>query len=224
MKKQKFRKVRGKNKILRNIEKWKQENLFFDKELLLNFHYLNLKFRLRPWSDLVIKRHPYPEPNEKFREKIVESFIEIYNHWKTELDNLNVDYYLKIWIFFPNFRESQVVCAINERMDWYNNLFFENQEKLEFPHYQFSNKSNLLLNKLNWENKSWEQVFDENEVGNEKEYANKKDYLDHKKWFEDFLKSEHRTHQFEDENKAIQTYHYLKTDDVWIGEIKKTLK
>ena len=41
MKKQKFKKIRGRNKILRNIEKWKQENLFFDKGLLLNYNYLN---------------------------------------------------------------------------------------------------------------------------------------------------------------------------------------
>lgn len=221
MKKQKFKKVRGKNKILINIEKWKQENQFFNKELLLNYNYLNSKFRVRPWSDLVFTKYPYPEPNEEFREKIITSLVEIYNHWKIKLDKLNVDYYLKIWISFPNFRESQVVCGINERIDWYDNLFFDNNEKLEFPRDEFNNNSNVLLNEFDWENLSWEQVFDENEVGTEIEYTTKKDYLEHKKWFEDFLKSEHRTHQFEDENGQQKTYHYLKIDDVWVGENKK---
>jgi len=220
MKKQKFKKVRGRNKILRNIEKWKQENLFFDKELLLNYNYLNSKFRVRPWSDLVFTKYPYPEPDGEFREKIIESLVDIYNHWKIELEKLKMDYYLKIWIFYPNFRESQVACGINERIDWYDNLFFENEERLKFPINRFSNKSNLLLNEFDWENLSWEQVFDENEVGTEKEYTTKKDYLEHKKWFEDFLKSEHKAHQFKDENGKNQTYHYLKIDDVWIGEIK----
>lgn len=126
--------------------------------------------------------------------------------------------------FFPNFRECQVACGINERIDWYDNLFFENKERLKFPINQFSNRSNILLNGFDWKNLAWEQVFDENEVGTEKEYTTKKDYLEHKKWFEDFLKSEHKTHQFKDENGKNQTYHYLKIDDVWIGEIKKTLK
>lgn len=222
MKKQKFKKIRGENKLLRNIEKWKKYNLFFDQELLKEYNYLTSKWMVRPWSDLLRTKYPYPEPNGEFREKIIESFIEIYKNWKTELDKLQVDYYLKIWIFFPNFRESQVVCAIGDKIDWYENVFLENDEKLDFPENEFSKETNELLSNFSWEHCSSEEVFDDNEVGEEDEYASKKDYLDSKKWFENFLKSEHRIYQFIDENKENKTYHYLKTDDVWVGEIKKT--
>lgn len=177
MKKQKFKKIRGKNKILKNIEDWKQINLFFNKELLQQYNYMTSKWIVRLWSDLLSTKCPYPEPNDEFREKIIEGLTKIYKTWKIELDKLQTDYYLKIWIFFPNFRESQVVCAINEKIDWYENLFFENDKKIEFPKNEFSNQSNELLKEFNWKQFDYESVFGDDEVGEENDFFSKKDYL-----------------------------------------------
>ena len=50
-------------------------------------------------------------------------------------------------------------------------------------------------------------------LSEEDEYASKKDYLDSKKWFENFLKSEHRIYQFIDENKENIITEYVHDKD-----------
>lgn len=210
----KYKKIRGINRRLKAIENWRKQNLFFDKEKLLSEERLYIKFRVDPWSRLPLGNSDYPEPNHQFREMIVETFSDVYELWKKELDKLNLEYYLKIWIMFPNFRDSQIVCAINDKINWYENVFAEG-ENIDFPSRKFSDKSNAILSKYDWEHVVHINLLDEeNYVGDVQDYASLQDYEEVKKKFERFLKTKHKT-----TNIDGKTYHIEKICDVWVGDI-----
>lgn len=209
----KYKKIRGINRRLKAIKDWREKNLFFDKESLLSEDCLYLKFRVDPWSRLSLTNSDYPEPNHQFREMIIEAFSDIYDLWKEELDKLNLEYYLKIWIIFPHFRESQLVCAINDKIDWYNNVFAEGED-IVFPKHKFSEQSNKILNKYNWKHVVNINLLDEeNYVGDEQDYVSLQDYEEVKKRFERFLKTEHKT-----VNIDGKIYHIEKICDIWVGD------
>ncbi|HHW7568917.1 TPA: hypothetical protein ACU21S_002273 [Mannheimia haemolytica] len=209
-----YKKLRGENRRLKAIKKWKQHNLVFDKNELLESNYLYVKFRVAPWSRLSLTNSAYPEPNDQFRDAIIDAFSDIYDLWKQELEKLNKEYYLKIWIMFPNFRNSQIVCAINDKIDWYQGVFAEG-EGLSFPSGKFSEQANHLLSNYEWEHYADIDLLDEDYVGNEKDYVSIEDYKEAQKWFNQFLKSEHQTINIED-----KMYHILKINDVWVGNKK----
>jgi hypothetical protein len=221
MENEKFKKIRGENRLLKSIENWKVLNEPLDINYLKNQKHDYVKFRVDPWSRILFTKINYPEPNGIFREKIIEGFVEIYKSWKTEIEKSDIEeYYLKLWIMFPNFRDSRLVCGINEKIDWYENLFFENEKELDFPNEKFEKNSNLLLSEFNWDNFSDKQIFDEDFVGTENEYRSKKNYQKSKKEFEDFLNTNPENEIFKDENGNDIKYYYKKINEVWVGELK----
>ncbi|WP_303818685.1 hypothetical protein [Actinobacillus minor] len=209
----KYKKIRGKARRLRAIEEWSSNNLIFDKETLLENKRLYVKFRVDPWSRLSLGNSMYPEPDNEYREKFIEGLVNIYDLWKSNLDKLNIDYYLKIWIVFPNFRESQVVCAIGDKIEFYKNNFFE-ENKLDFPSKKFSKNSNSLLSHFKWEHYSHEELIDDDYVGDVNDYVDKQSYIKTKEWFDKFMNSQHRIVKNELSGKDL---HFFKTNDIWLG-------
>ncbi|APW58567.1 hypothetical protein BV212_04910 [Pasteurella multocida] len=211
-KKIRFKKIRGINRRLNAIKKWKNENIYFDQETLFNQDCLYVKFWVDPWSRLALKNIQYCIPAGKIREIFIQSLIEIYDEWKIELEKLQIKYYLKIWIDTTSLKNSQVVCAINDKIDWYQNLFFKGNNT-SFPIDKFPGEIKKTLKSFNWAHYSYEELIDEDYIGNEKDYSNKKDYLSNKKWYEQFLASKHRIIHTDN-----QSLHFLKISDIWVGE------
>lgn len=209
----KYKKIRGKARRLKAINKWVSDNLNFDIERLLETKYLYVKFRVDPWSRLPMGNSVYPEPVQEYREKIIKGLVSIYDLWKFNLDKLNIDYYLKIWICFPNFRDSQIVCAIGDRIEFYKNNFFE-ENKLIFPTKSFCNQSNLLLNQFKWIHCSHEEIIDDDYLGNVNDYVDENAYKEVKNWFDTFMNSSHRIVK---NNLTGKDLHFYKICDVWIG-------
>ena len=72
-------------------------------------------------------------PKNKTRKKIIEGIFEIYNSWKNQLDSLNKPYYLKICFFPEDVSKCQVVCAIDEFIDFYDVTFYKPKINKPFP-------------------------------------------------------------------------------------------
>ncbi len=77
-----------------------------------------MKLAIDPWNRLE-KRNP----PDWYRKLFIESLIDIYDNWHNLIKELNIEYYLKIWIYEPNFYNSQVVLAIGDRIPRYQKLF-----------------------------------------------------------------------------------------------------
>ncbi len=146
-----YRKIRGHKRRWNKINKWIVEESVLDVEYLKQNLYWYSDIAIHPWCDISLTRSQFPEPKRQTKKHILQGLENIYDNWKIELEKLNQPYYLKVWIYEPRFSKSQVVCAIDERIEHYKNVF--NQSN-------FKSEKSDLLNILNPGFK-WQSFFDE---------------------------------------------------------------
>jgi len=208
----KFQKIRGHNRRHKAIEQWRLENLELRLDLLEKFGYQYIKIRIRPWSGLSLIGSIVPLPRGKTKLLMLNGLVDIYNSWKTQLEKFGQPYYLKIWLFEPRFSKSQVVCAVGERIDYYENLFLENDDVRELRRGNYGYLKSKLDN-LNWELRIDEDHIDDDAVGEPELYSNYRDYIETKKWFHKLMKKPHRTRKY---SNGAEFYSFDK-GDVWLG-------
>ncbi len=215
----KTKKIRGHKRRWKEIESWRLDNL----DLNLTDYLLNerdrcySKIRVHPWSGISLTNSITPKPTRKTKQKILKGLLDIYEDWKSQLDKLGQPYYLKIWLFEPRFSQSQVVCAIGDSVDFYENTFFKPDESKKLNPEKYGQLQDEIEN-FNWEYRLDEDHFDNSELGDPELYATLADYEEDKKWFEKMLKKPHRTTKFKEPiGEATESYSFKK-GDVWLGE------
>ena len=147
----KYKKIRGLKRKVSKIQNWIDEYLELDIEQLSEHKYHYSKVYIQPWDNLTLTNSEIPEPKGKAKKEIINGLEKIYDSWKKELDKLNQPYYLKIWLYEPRLSKSQVVCALDERIEHY--------EK-QFTNADFKKNDSSFTNQLNADFK-WEPKFDE---------------------------------------------------------------
>ena len=212
----KTKKIRGYNRVLQNIEYWKIENEILDLENLFSQHRDYAKIWVEPYSTISLLNSKYPEPKGKIRAKILRGLLDIYTSWKTALDTLNQEYYLKIWLYDMRFSKSQVVCAIGPFLDFYDSTFYKPEKQREI------NLDSFGIHKKRMENLNWEYAFDEEHynntsIGEIEDYESDKDFYDTRRWFKNRLKKPHRKLIEDNPNSEIKEYYSFKQGGIWIG-------
>jgi len=96
--------------------------LEFNIEHLNEYKYNYAKVFIDPWNKLNLTNSYIPEPKGMAKKQILSGLEKIYDSWKTELDKLAKPYYLKIWLYEPTLSKSRVVCGIDERIEYYQNI------------------------------------------------------------------------------------------------------
>ena len=139
--------------------------------------------------------------------------MDIYESWKNQLDKLNEPYYLKVWIFEPRFSKSQVVCAIGNSIEFYQNTFNIPEKAKEFK-IDFGGIIKNRIENYNWECRLDEDFLFSTDIGNPEDYENEKEYLEDKKWFNNKLKKKHITKTLKDGTNS----YVFEIGNVWIGE------
>lgn len=209
----KIKKLRGHNRIFKNIENWKKESLNLDLESLLKYQRNYEKVWVRPFGDISITGAAIPKPKRKARKLILESLIEIFNSWEAQLKTLDKPYYLAVWLNEPYIENSQVVCAIDGYLNFYDSTYYrpEKQKKLSTQNYGKLKNDLAVFN--------WTYALDEHHFSNEdmeetaEIYATKKDYYAMQKWYKNQLKRAPRIMK----GTANNTYYSTKKGIVWIG-------
>lgn len=213
----KTKKIRGHKRRWKDIDRWVETHKNLDLDYLKEYQRDYAKIRVHPWSGISGTNSQTPEPTRQTKTKILSGLIEIYDSWKNELDKLGERYYLKIWLFEPRFSNSQVVCAIGDCLDFYENTFFKPEESKELKMGNYGHLSKEVAS-FNWEHRLDEDHFDNSEPGDPELYATPADYKEIKKWFENMLKKPHRTTKFNEPiGEATESYSFKK-GDVWLGE------
>ena len=153
------KKIRGHNRRQKKIDNWRLDYISVDlPDYLLNErNRFYAKIRVHPWSGLDINSLT-PQPNGKTKQKMLLGLLDIYEDWKNQLDKLGRPYYLKIWLFEPRFSRSQVVCAIGESLDFYENTFFKPETIKELNFNAYGELKTRLQN-LNWDYRLDEESF-----------------------------------------------------------------
>jgi len=152
----------------------------------------------------------------ELRKKIIETLLKTYFVWKKELDKLNKGYYLAIWLYNPRMLKSEIVCAIDEKVTYYENeSFLSSNKNSEFDLNQFGELSNELQ-KFTWDKKIDLDSVHEWEINFPKEqYESEKEYNKNQKFYKRLIRE--KFHVIEKDNEKI--YFYPK-GDVWIGKLK----
>lgn len=210
-----IRKIRGHNRRHRQVEHWVQYNLPLRKDLIDNYNSDHIDIVIHPWCDISLSNSMFPEPKRKTKLIILKGLLDIYDSLETQLDTLNVPYYLALWLNEPRFSKSQVVCAINDKIEYYENVFTKVQKKEKL------NLNNYSILKARLEQFGWSQFVDEDHidsdiVGIPDDYENANDYYETKKWFEKLMKKEHRAY----DTDGFKIYSFTK-GNIWVGKKKK---
>jgi len=208
------KKIRGHNRRYKQIDNWRLDNLSLDlTDYLLNHRdRYYAKIRVHPWSGISLTNSVLPEPTGKTKQKMLNGLLDIYEDWKNQLDKLGQPYYLKVWLFEPRFSQSQVVCAIGDNVDFYENTFYkpDTNKTIQLDNY---GSLKAKLSKLNWDYRLDEDQYDNTEVDEPGIYASRQDYEDTVKWFNKLLKKPHRTHKFKEPiGEMTESYSFKRGD------------
>lgn len=208
----KYQRIRGHKRRQRDIEKWKLDNLHLRLDLLEKYNYEYVDIVVHPWCDISIVNSEFPEPKKKTKQLMLSALIEIYYAWKLQLDKIGTPYYLKIWFYEPRFSKSQVVCAIGERIGYYENSFPKIKSEKRFKSMNYGALAKQL-NALNWECTLDEDHIASDYVGTPDQYLTEKGFLATKKWFSKITKKPHRAIQQE----GGLEYYSFKKGEIWLG-------
>lgn len=206
-----YKKIRGHKRIWKYINTWVEQNKQLDIEYLQSRQREYVKVWIQPFGNISVLNSEFAPPKGKTRKKIIAGLLEIHNHWKQQLDTLNEPYYLKIWFYDNDVSNSQIVCAINDCLDFYENTFHKPEESKPFP-------SDTLG--LNWEYRHNENHFTIDDFGEPDHFYSMKEYIDNKKMIEGIMKNpKTRISKHKDESGKTTTYYSIKYTDVWLSSI-----
>lgn len=209
-------KIRGHKRRHRQIESWRLENLELRMDLINKYSSDYIDILVHPWCDISIINSKFPEPKRKTKQLILNALIDIHDSWKNQLDKIGQPYYLKIWLYNPRFSKSQVVCAIGDKINHYENLFYKCADTKEILTSNFGALKNRL-EKFNWEHYFDENHYANNEVGEHELYATHKDFEERKNWFKRILKKPHRTTKIDEDTELYS----FRQGDIWVNVQKK---
>lgn len=209
-----MKKLRGNKKRIKQIENWRLNNLEIDIDYLKKYHKDYVKFRIFPWNPIAMSFHNFPSPKKKIRKQIFEALIDIYNNWDKQLKELNEPYYLKIWLFEPNIYESQIVCAINEKIEYYDNIFKKSDSNKVISESTYSNISKRIKD-YNWDIFENEVLFFGSDFQKEN-FNSEDDYNSEINWLKNKLKKPHSIKEI-DRFGQIEKVYIFKDSDVWLG-------
>lgn len=194
--------IRGINKSINNSD------LKLDLNFLRKNKYYN--YQIEEWYGEEI------QINGELRKLIIQTLWNTYFEWKKELDKLGKDYYLAIWLYNPRMLKSEIVCAIEEKINYYENENFipsKNNNNLDFNQF---GKFSSDLEKFTWERKIDFDSYEEWEINWPKDqYADERDYYKNQRFYKKLIQEDF--HVVERNNE--KSYFYPK-GDIWIGKLE----
>lgn len=209
-----YKKIRGLKSKVANIQNWIQEYLELNVLHLYEHKYLYTKVYVSPWDNLTLTDSLIPEPKGKAKKDILIGLEKIYDSWKTELEKLNKPYYLKIWLYEPRISRSQVVCAIDERIEYYKNLF----EKSDFEQND-SSLTNFFSSGFKWESIIDEKPYWESDllwpIG---QYERIEEAYSDRRLLTKLKKGNFRKKEIKSPNGNKDTIFFLPKGKIWVGE------
>jgi hypothetical protein len=202
-------KIRGHKKRQKKIQSWIENESNLNLNLLDKYKYWHSDIYVHPWCDISIINSEFPEPTGKTRNDLILGLEKIYNNWRIELEKLNKPYYLKIWLYEPRISKSQVVCAIEEKIEYYSNIFYKIDQKRN--NSDFCNRISSITK---WELYEDTQTFSEEDLLVPEElYRNEEDYKFSIKLLKKLKRGNYRTEKTENND----TLYFLPKGKVWVS-------
>ncbi|WP_264740043.1 hypothetical protein [Cytobacillus firmus] len=141
----KKKKIRGWKRHKRKKEVWKQNSINLDMKLIREYNRDYAKLWIHPfysWNRI--------NPPTWFNRLLLEAMIDVYISWYEKMLNEKEDFYLKIWLYDPNFINSQIVVEYRDCLNFYDNVFDKHIKDKLFPIERCATLKDKL-NLFNWE-------------------------------------------------------------------------
>ncbi|MFD1954845.1 hypothetical protein ACFSL6_11890 [Paenibacillus thailandensis] len=199
------KKIRGWKRRIKQIEQWKFRHINLDLEGLCRNHRDYVKVWIDPFYRLKRRNPPI-----WYSRLIVEAMLEVYQAWYQRMKQLNEPFYLKIWLYDPNFIQSQIVVAFRECLNFYDQTFEKSNNKKAFPCVRYGNITSLQLFK-------WELAVDSTQYLLSELLEDKRlGYMTEK----DIEAIQKKAHKVETVKFSMgeDTVYSVKVGDVWLGE------
>ncbi|RKD87766.1 hypothetical protein [Mangrovibacterium diazotrophicum] len=210
----KFKKIRGLKRKIANIQNWINEYLELNIEQLTEYKYEYVKVYVDPWDNLTMIDSEIPEPKGKAKKEIIKGLEKIYDSWRTELEKLNKPYYLKIWLYEPRISKSQVVCAIEEKIEYYENIF----ERADFKQNS-SSFTTQLGSDFNWQPRVDEEPYEESELlWPLEQYQRIEDCYSDRRLLRKLKNGKYRNQEIVYPNENNDTAYFLPKGKIWLGQ------
>ncbi|SHK19308.1 hypothetical protein SAMN04488028_103317 [Reichenbachiella agariperforans] len=202
-----MKKLRHSHRIIKQIERSIPEDSTLDLAFLKKESYFN--FQIEDWYGDNIGQH------KKLRKTIIRELLEIKNSWQQTLNNeLNEPYYLAIWLYEPRILKSEVVCAIGDKITYYEDEAFLSSKKPNRIHTNQYGQFENQLNTLKWTRKVDIEPYYEWEMNWPVErYANPKEFYKDQRLYNRIRKMEF--HVVEKDEEKI---YFNPEGDIWIGK------
>lgn len=211
------RKYRGFKNLWNEIESWVEFNKPIDLYYLQSRQRDWVKIWISPFSDLSLTDSVIPQPKGKARKLITQGLVDIYKARKKQLDKLGKPYYLKIWLYDHRFSKSQVVCAIDDCIDFYDVTHFKPEQPIKIESSGIANVAQKYPEFI-WEYRLDEELCNFYELGTPEDYHKLQDYENEKRWYTKMSKKKHR--KAPEINFPDIDYRAFPKGNVWLGEIK----
>lgn len=210
----KYKKIRGLKRKVANIQNWINEYLELNIEQLTEYKYEYVKVYVDPWDNLTMTDSEIPEPKGKAKKEIIKGLEKIYDSWRTELEKLNKPYYLKIWLYEPRISKSQVVCAIEEKIEYYENIF----ERADFKQNS-SSFTTQLGSDFNWQPRVDEEPYEESELlWPLEQYQRIEDCYSDRRLLRKLKNGKYRNQEIVYSNENNDTVYFLPKGKIWVGQ------
>jgi hypothetical protein len=128
----KKKKIRGWKRHKRKIELWKQNAINLDIDLIRKHHRDYVKLWIYPFYFRLFN------PPGWYSRLLLEAMIEVYLKWYERMIEENNEFYLKIWLYEPNFIKSQIVVAYKDCLNFYDKTFEKRSICKKFPSHKYA--------------------------------------------------------------------------------------
>ena len=126
-------KIRNYNRLIKEINRWKEHNLQDNLEWLDDSTYGRALFPLQRYQTHRISKINDVARNIDINYQIVLASKAIMMHWHDILAKNYTGFYLAVWLFSHDTRESQIVIGIGERAKYYQQLLQNTSVKQQAP-------------------------------------------------------------------------------------------
>lgn len=200
------KKVRGWKKQIKKIEKWKQSVWHLDMAYLAQHQRDYAKLWIDPWYRLIRRNPPL-----WYRRLLLQAMFEVYMNWYKQLKATGEEFYLRIWLYEPNFINSQIVVAYRDFLDFYDQALDEASYQRVFPSSKYAYRSLCsLLEMFNWELKVETNLYFERDLIEGIE----------QRWHSDKYVERVKQRAYEVTTFEGDTVYCVRVGDVLVGELK----
>lgn len=120
--------MRGGKRQIRRVQRWREARLEPDLNHLRRFGQEYVKLTIDPWYRLVKRQPPV-----WLRREMTLALLDVYESWRRKVEALPEVEYLRVWLSWPNFIDSQVVMATGRQAQHYQDVFLPVAEPKGLP-------------------------------------------------------------------------------------------